>query len=462
MKKNFFLKKFLYAAIVLVLIGAAAGMSGSNQVAVNSEISSSPGSAAEILNGTPVSSESPEFSSAEPGSSSVGSISSAGVSSGVSRVPGQSQSNGTGSIAAASPSASPPFQHSSKMVLGYYGGWAAYSGFSPDKISASSLDVLNYAFAKIDTNLKVTAADSSIDYSNFTKLKNLKRTYSKLKTIISIGGWSDSGRFSDAALTETSRTAFADSAVSFMKKNGFDGIDIDWEYPTGGGLSSNVTRSADPANFRLLLKTLRSKLDSQGARDNRHYILSFAGGTSSSYAKKIGLSTVAQYVDYGMIMTYDFHGSWEAYTDFNAPLYPCAGQSPLEKSSVDAAVQSWLNHGFPAGKLIMGVPFYGYVYQGTGSANNGLWQSFSSASPVGYDTVQSKYLSKSSFRRYRDSSAQVPWLFDGSTFVSFEDTVSIQKKVQYSASKKLLGVGVWDLGFDKTGTLIKSVKQTLK
>ncbi|MBE6829703.1 MAG: chitinase, partial [Ruminococcaceae bacterium] len=100
--------------------------------------------------------------------------------------------------------------------------------------------------------------------------------------------------------------------------------------------------------------------------------------------------------------------------------------------------------------------------QGTVGANNGLHQRFSSAAPIGYDTVQSKYLSKSSFRRYRDSSAQVPWLFDGSTFISYDDAASIQKKVQYSNSKKLLGVGVWDLGFDKTGTLIKSVGQALK
>ena len=446
MKKSFFLHKFLCAAIVLVLLGAVIGAGGTNPGMGTGSVPSSPGSAADRT----------DSSSPQPGSSAAGSTASAGSSGGASKAGSSSPSKKS------APSSSPAFQHPAKMLVGYYGGWSAHSGFSPDKISTSSLDVLNYAFAKIGTDLKVTVSDSSIDYSNFKKLKNLKRTYPKLRTVISIGGWSDSGRFSDAALTEASRTAFADSAVRFMKANGFDGIDIDWEYPTGGGLASNVTRSADRTNFRLLMKALRGRLDAQGAKDQKHYILSFAGGSDSSYASRIGLSAVAQYVDYGMIMTYDLHGSWEPYTDFNAPLYPTAGQSPQAKSSVDAAVRSWLNNGFPSGKLILGVPFYGYLYQGTVGANNGLHQSFSSAAPIGYDTVQSKYLSKSSFKRYRDSSSQVPWLFDGSTFISYDDAASIQKKVQYSNSKRLLGVGVWDLGFDKTGTLIKSVGQALK
>ena len=358
--------------------------------------------------------------------------------------------------------AAPPFQHPAKMVVGYYGGWAAYSGFTPDKVSASSLNVLNYAFAKVGADLKIAANDPYIDYPNFTKLKNLKRSCPWLKTVISIGGWSDSGRFSDAALTEASRAAFSDSAVRCIKTNGFDGIDIDWEYPTGGGLASNVTRSADPTNFQLLLKTLRNKLDLQGYRDKKHYILSFAGGASNGYASRIGLSAIAQYVDHGRILTYDLHGFWDSFTDFNAPLYLPAGQSPQGRASVDAAVRSWLNNGFPPGKMIMGVPFYGYVYQGVSGVNNGLWQRFTSASAVGYDTIQSKYVSSASYQKFYDSAAAVPWLFNGTTFVSYVDDASNRKKVQYSVSKGLLGVGVWDLGVDGTGTLINSVKQPLK
>lgn len=457
----------------------SAAYSSAGQYASSYPTASGASSGAAVSGGTsPVSStvNSAAGSMSSYPSSAVSSPSSAGTgsspaSSGTAVVSSQSQkqtvssSPSVSSAASLSPSGSsavpPPFVHPARMVVGYYGGWAAYSGFTPDKISASNLHVINYAFAKIGADLKITAGDPYIDYTNFGKLKSLKKSYPALKTVISVGGWDDSGKFSDAALTEASRAIFADSVVSFILANGFDGVDIDWEYPTGGGLATNISRSADKTNFGLLLKTLRAKLDAQGIKDGRHYILSFAGAANSGYAAGVGLSGLAQYVDYATIMTYDLHGGWDPFTDFNAPLYLPAGQSPQYKTSVDSAVRTWLNYGFPAGKLVMGVPFYGYAYQGAANLNNGLWQHFSSAATVGYDSIQSKYLSSASYKKFYDSTALVPWLFNGSTFVSYDDASSIQRKAQYAVSKNLLGVGAWELGFDKTGVLIRTIKNTL-
>lgn len=388
-------------------------------------------------------------------SSSVSSKTSASASSAV------SSKASSASSAPAAPAVPPPFVHSARMVVAYYGGWSAYSGFGPDKISASNLDVLNYAFAKIGTDLRIAVGDSTIDYTNFNKLKLLKSANPGLRTVISIGGWEDSGRFSDAALTESSRAVFADSVVRFLKTYGFDGADIDWEYPTGGGLSSNVTRAVDKTNFGLLLKTLRSKLDAQGIIDKKHYILSFAGAANYRYASGVGMSNISKYVDYGIIMTYDIHGNWDTYTDFNAPLYLPAGSSPQYKASVDSAVNTWLNSGFPAGKLVMGVPFYGYVYNGVANVNNGLWQRFTSGSAAGYDTIQAKYGNNTAYRKYYDSTAAVPWLFNGSTFVSYDNEASIIKKAQYAVSKNLLGVGAWELSFDRSAVLLRAVNRTL-
>lgn len=347
------------------------------------------------------------------------------------------------------------------MTVGYYGGWAAYSGFTPDKIGAASLDVIHYAFAKIGADLKIAVGDAGIDYANFSGLKALKAARPGLKTVISVGGWNDSGRFSDAALTNASRAAFADSVAVFLKTYGFDGVDIDWEYPTGGGLSSNVSRPEDRTNFGLLLKALRDRLDRQGIQDNRHYILSFAGAASGSYASGVGLSGIGSTVDYAVLMTYDLHGNWDGYTDFNAPLYLPAGTSPQYKVSVDGAVRAWLNAGFPAGKLVMGVPFYGYVYQGVPNANNGLWQRFTSGAAAGYDAIQSKYVSNTAYTGFFESAALVPWLFNGSTFVSYDDASSIRSKAQYAVSKNLLGVGAWELSFDRSGTLLRTVDGAL-
>lgn len=452
--------KYTKAAViaVLTLAGAAAGLQTSPPNGTGGTISSQ-------ASGLPASSA---VGSSVPGGSSAGGVSSSlsGASSslaGSSSVGSASSAAGSGGTSSASSQggAPPGFSHPARMLTAYYASWAAYSGYTPDKIKASGLSVLNYAFATVGPDNKVAVGDPDIDPANFTKLRTLRTTYPNLKIVISVGGWDDSARFSDAALTPASRTAFADSAVSFLKTYGFDGIDIDWEYPTGGGKAGNTHRSTDPENFRMLLKALRVRLDAEGAKDGKHYILSFAGGSSSQYANGIGLSSVAQTVDYGLIMTYDLQGPWCSYTDFNAALSIPSGTSPQEKNSVDASVRSWLSAGFPAGKLVMGVPFYGYAYQNVSSANNGLWQKFSSGSAVGYDTINSKYLSSSSFKRFYDSSAQVPWLFGSSVFISYDDASSIGAKTRYAVSKGLLGVGAWELSFDRTSVLLGTARSAL-
>jgi chitinase len=444
--------KYTKAAViaVLMLAGAAIGFPASPPAGTGGTISSQ----ASGLSSVP-------GSSAPGGSSAGGASSSVGSSSGGSSSSAAGSSSGGSSAASSQGGAPPGFTHPARMLTAYYASWAAYSGYTPDKIKATGLNVLNYAFAVVGPDNKVAAGDPDIDPSNFTKLRALRTTYPSLKIVISIGGWDDSARFSDAALTPASRSAFAESAVSFLKTYGFDGIDIDWEYPTGGGKSGNTHRSSDPENFRLLLKALRTSLDTQGAKDGKHYILSFVGGSGAQYANGIDLSSVAQTVDYGFIMTYDLQGPWCSYTDFNAALAPSSGTSPQEKSSVDSSVRSWLNAGFPSGKLIMGVPFYGYAYQNVSDANSGLWQKFSSGSAVGYDTIRSKYLSNSSFKSFYNSAAQVPWLFGGSVFVSYDDASSIRAKAGFAVSKGLLGVGAWELSFDRTAVLLDTARRAL-
>jgi chitinase len=62
---------------------------------------------------------------------------------------------------------------------------------------------------------------------------DLKKKKPSLKTFISVGGWAIGGEpFSDMVRFRGLRKSFIDSAISFMDDRGFDGIDIDWEYPT--------------------------------------------------------------------------------------------------------------------------------------------------------------------------------------------------------------------------------------
>ncbi|MGE5457608.1 MAG: glycosyl hydrolase family 18 protein [Methanococcaceae archaeon] len=344
-----------------------------------------------------------------------------------------------------------------RKIVGYYAGWAGYSGFTPDKIDAGKLTHINYAFASIGSDLRIAVGDPSIDPSNFEKLKTLKLQYPNIKTLISVGGWSGSGKFSDVALSDSSRTVFADSCVQFIKANGFDGVDMDWEYPVGGGLSSNVYRPEDKQNFTLLLGKIREKLDAQGTIDKRTYLLTIAGGASQYYINNTELGTLQQYLDFANIMTYDIHGTGDTYTDFNSPLYNNTDTSPQYKWSIDSAVNAWIKAGVPTGKIVIGIPFYGYKYTSVVNVNNGLYQKFSGGLAVSYGNISANYLSTAGYARYYHSQSQVPWLFNGSTFISYDDQQSIGMKSGYVKTKGLGGAMIWELSQDPNKVLLNAV-----
>ena len=347
-------------------------------------------------------------------------------------------------------------------IAAYYANWSAYCGYTPLNISAGNLSYLNYAFAKIGDDLKISLGDPCVDLANFQQLKRLKESCPQLQTLISVGGWSDSGRFSDAALTEVSRTVFADSVMAFVTRYGFNGVDIDWEYPVSGGLAGNRSRSVDKVNFTLLLQKLREKLDAQGKADGNAYLLTIAGGAGDSYTEKTQLDQIAKYVDYATVMTYDIHGPWEEYTDLNAPLFPSAQASYQYQWSAAQAVNAWEAAGFPAAKIMLGIPFYGHRYTCVSGGENGLYQPFQKAVSISYDTVRAKYLCNRCFSRYAHPSSLVPWLFDGSTFISYDNEASIACKAHYILQSHLAGASVWELSQNRDGRLLYALAGNLR
>lgn len=356
----------------------------------------------------------------------------------------------------------PPAESKTTKIVGYYAAWSAYSGFTPDKIDASKLTHINYAFANIGSDLRITLGYPDVDLANFSKLNALKQNHPGLKTLIAVGGWSWSGKFSDAALTDVSRTAFADSCVEFMVKYGFDGVDMDWEYPVSGGMATNVKRPEDKQNFTQLLKKLREKLDARGSLDGKHYLLTMAGAAANGYVYTTELNILHQYLDYGNIMAYDIHGTWDRYTDFNAPLKNNTDSTLQVQWSVGTSVNAWLQAGFPTEKIVVGIPFYGYKYNAVNNANNGLYQAHSGGSAITYANIVANFLHAPGYTRYFYQQSLVPWLFNGSTFISYEDEQSIGLKAGYIKSKGVGGAMIWELSQDSKGVLLNSLYQALQ
>jgi len=337
-------------------------------------------------------------------------------------------------------------------IVGYYTSWSRSSGFTPDRIDATKLTHINYAFADISSGLQLTMTDANTDTKNLEGLRNLKKKNPALKIIISVGGWDNSKRFSDAALTSSSREIFAQSCLNFIQKYGLDGVDLDWEYPVSGGVAGTVHRPQDKQNYTKLIYAIRQKLNAQTARDGKQYFLTITGAPDKTFISNTE-PALFSYVDYLFIMAYDMNGPWDQYTGFNAPLYPSKAGNRI---SVSQGINNYLNAGASPKKLVLGMPFYGYSYQVSSASNNGLNSTFTAAKSVGYDAVVSKFLNNSAYSVYYDNVSMVPYLFGNNTFVTYENSQSIAQKAKLAKKYGLAGVGAWELALDKSGTLLTS------
>jgi chitinase len=163
----------------------------------------------------------------------------------------------------------------SYKVVAYVAG---YRNFDFTTIDVSGITHINYAFANIN-NGEVIFDTTKIDGKSLTPkdieaLNSLKSKNPDLKVLVSVGGWSWSKGFSDAALTEESRLKFAKSCAVFVDKYSLDGIDLDWEYPNQIG-AGNTYRPEDVHNFTLMLKAVREQLDllAKNEATKKHYLL---------------------------------------------------------------------------------------------------------------------------------------------------------------------------------------------
>lgn len=343
-----------------------------------------------------------------------------------------------------------------KYIVGYYGSWANYSGYTANSIPASKLTHVNYAFAKINPDYTISLVNYSNDVNNISSLNSLKNKNNKLKIILSIGGWDYSTYFSSAAASPQSREVFAQSCLDTILNLGMDGVDIDWEYPVSGGSSGTIHSSSDKQNFTALLQTIRNKFDSQSSKDGKKYYLTIAGALGS-YLNKIEANKISSIVDYIFIMAYDIHGSWDKYADFNAPLYNVTGSpSDQYQTSVYTSVKEYLNAGVPNSKLVLGMPFYGNAYTVSSSNNNGLFNTFTSVKSLAYKSIVSSYLSNPLFSVFFDTATKVPYLFGNNTFISYDNEQSISEKAKLAKNFNLAGVGAWELSQDFNSTLLSS------
>ena len=371
-------------------------------------------------------------------------------------------------------------------IVGYLASWGVRSkGTRIAELPGDQLTHIVYSFARITDDGRFALGDPCLDIGacnaaagaplpatnggNFGELERLKARYPNLELMIAVGGWTGSGRFSDIALTDSSRRLFVQSAIELVVRRSpglFDGIDVDWEYPVGGGLPANSARPEDYQNCTLLLQELRKALDAEGERDGRRYSLSIATIAGPSAPRHFDLANIAKVVDWFNVMTYDFH-SGSKIAHFNAPLYTPTGD-PTPGYTVDSTVARYIAAGVPRAKIVVGIPFYGRVYGGVPPTNDGLFQPAPGPVPdewrtgTDYRAIVRRDPGSLGFRRIMHPEARVPILFNSATgtWITYDDAESVAEKAAYARSHGLGGVMAWEIGGDD-GTLIRAARAAL-
>jgi len=307
------------------------------------------------------------------------------------------------------------------LVVGYYPDWSRGT-YPASAIAYQNLTHIAHAFLfpNADGSLGGT---SGFSYPDLIQQAH----HSGVKVVVSLGGWGQSGGFSPMAADTAARRRFVQNVRSFCVTEGYDGVDLDWEYPAS---------AADRSNLTLLVRELRE------AFTGVPLSISMAVPAGDWTGKWFDFATMVNDIDWLGIMTYDFYGSWNSTSGPNSPLY---GHWSLN-------TQGWIDDSYayyrvtralPSSKILIGIPFYGWAFNAAS-----MYGSSSGASQMAYKAIAP--LLSQGWTRYWDSEGGIPYVINAtaSQVISYDDTASIRAKCDYILTKGIRGTIIWAIGQD--------------
>ena len=360
----------------------------------------------------------------------------------------------------------------SPRIIAYYPFWV-----NPPLMSlpVERATQITYAFANLSADGQITPGEPAFDLNkatmlpdgrlvqgNYAVLRALKQAHPELKTVISIGGWHHSKHFSDVVANPQLRRAFAQSVFDFTAKYGLDGVELAWHYPGWGGKVGNSQRAADGQNLLLLLQEIRQ------LRQQRPLIVGLSLGPLQQQIAALPIKQLMPWIDYAVLQAADYTGAWSPRTGHKSPLY-----RSVSNISIDLAVNTLLEKGAVAEKLVLVIPTQGMSFMGVPSAEHGLNQSHHGPSFGTWDDPQTgatgmigqdeaaAIIANGQFIPHWDDAAKATSYYSPvlQQFISIESPQAVAEKLRYTKQKNLGGLALWDLSSDSTTqSLLKQIE----
>lgn len=364
-----------------------------------------------------------------------------------------------------------PQEQSNPIVMGYYSEWAIYSpNIHIQDLPSQLMTHLVYKSANLSKNGEVEVGDTFADIEhlyptvnieeeevlgNFGQLIKLKKQQPNLKNIISIGGWGRSENFSVAASTKAGREKIAQSAIVFMRKYKFDGIEIDWQFPIGFSPTPYddqiLSQIDDPKNLSLLMAELNNQCQAINLKCWLQVVL--APYSLDEYWQA---SLLSDNVNVVVIDVSRVHGDKADKAEHISPLY-----SEKNERSIDQLISRLVTFGIDKHKIVPAIPSFAVGWDGVTRENNGLkqipkrlswgsWDGNSSGATGIYNQKSLSFFLKSNqYKTYWDETSKASYLYTSEKFsghfISFENEQSIQEKVNYVENENLAGLAIRQL-----------------
>lgn len=354
----------------------------------------------------------------------------------------------------------PPKKQQPKVVAAYFADWSIYDRrYSLDKVPGQNLTHVLYAFLApmedgsvkpldLWADLEWGPQDQNSDTVEgcIRRMAEAKRKFPHLKFLMSIGGWTKSTHFSTIAADAKKRQVFAQTSAALVSQWGFDGVDIDWEYPGSEGAPGNKVDKDDPKNFILLLRDVRTALDEAAKLDQQptKYLLTAALPATKEKAGILDIKGLGRELDYLFLMTYDKSGmGWSEKTEHQSDV-----------RWIRDIVNFYSSKGVSSGKLVVGSPLYGRVFTKTEGLDKPFEKTWDKQEGQWETHIWDyKKLPRPGAKVYWDDGPDASYSYDADKkeFITFDTPKAVMTKCTHVYQKNLGGIFFWEMSADKTG-----------